>query len=256
MLKMIFTWPKMRRVSVTVPIYLPGWLYRPLRTLRHKLKPTDHTTSSLRHVNLLGDRDIEWSWIASQMPSGPGEALDFGPGGSHLALIAAQRGFNVTAVDLEPVRWPYVHPRLRFIQGDIPKLSLPKEHFDLVINCSTIEHVGLGGRYGVTENRPDGDLEAMARLRDLMKPGGIMLLTIPMGQDAVFAPICRVYGKERLPRLLDGYAVEKEVFRVKDEENRWVPCDRETALNFEASAGSWDPLQNVYALGCFVLRRP
>jgi len=190
------------------------------------------------------------------MPSGPGEALDFGTGGSHLALMAAQRDFNVTAVDLEPVQWPYVHPRLRFIQGDILKLPLPREHFDLVINCSTVEHVGLVGRYGVTENRPDGDLEAMAHLQGLMKPGGVMLLTVPVGQDAVFAPLCRVYGRERLPRLLDGYIVEKEAFWVKDQENCWVQADKETALSFQASAGSWDPLQNVYALGCFVLRKP
>ena len=189
------------------------------------------------------------------MPSGPGEALDFGPGGSHLALIAAQRGFDVTAVDLEPVTWPYVHPGLRFIRGDILKLPLPEEHFDLVINCSTVEHVGLAGRYGVTEGRPDGDLEAMARLGELMKSGGVMLLVVPVGQDAVFAPLHRVYGKQRLPRLLDGYSVEKEAFWVKDWENRWVLRDRETALNFEASvAGS--ALQNVYALGCLVLRKP
>jgi SAM-dependent methyltransferase len=207
-----------------------------------------------RSVNLLGDRDIEWSWIASQMPSGPGETLDFGPGGSHLGLIAAQRGFNVTAVDLEPVYWPYVHLGLRFIQGDILKLPLPKEHFDLVINCSTVEHVGLAGRYGVTEDRPDGDLEAMAWLRDLMKPGGVMLLTIPVGQDAVFAPLTRIYGAQRLPRLLESYEVVKEAFWVKDDKNRWMLCDRDTALNFKASAGSWNPLQNVYALGCFVLR--
>ncbi|HOT90771.1 MAG TPA: DUF268 domain-containing protein [Anaerolineae bacterium] len=189
------------------------------------------------------------------MPSGPGEALDFGPGGSHLALIAAQRGFNVTAIDLGPVHWPYVHPGLRFIRGDLLKLPLPREHFDLVINCSTVEHVGLAGRYGVTEDRPDGDLEAMARLRELMKPGGVMLLTVPVGQDAVFAPLTRIYGRQRLPRLLDGYTVEKQVFWVKDRENRWVQADKETAWNFEASAGSWDPLQNAYALGCFVLRK-
>ncbi len=103
--------------------------------------------------NLSGDRDIEWSWVAAQMPSGPGEALDFGHGGSHLGLIAAQRGFNVTAVDLEPARWFYQHPCLRFIQGDILRLPLPAGHFDLVINCSTVEHVGLVGRYGVIGGR-------------------------------------------------------------------------------------------------------
>jgi SAM-dependent methyltransferase len=209
-----------------------------------------------RTPNLLGDRDIEWSWVASQIPFGPGEALDFGPGGSHLGLIAAQRGFNVTAVDLEHVHWPYLHPQLRLIRGDILRLPLPRDRFDLVINCSTVEHVGLAGRYGVVEGRPDGDLEAMARLQDLMKPGAIMLLTIPAGHDGVFAPLCRVYGKERLPRLLKGFIVEKEEFWVKDEKNRWVPCDREVALSFQASANSWDPLRNVYALGCYVLRKP
>jgi len=190
------------------------------------------------------------------MPSGPGEALDFGPRDSLLGFIAAQRGFKVTAVDIEPVQWHYVHPELQFIHGDILELSLPINHFDLVINCSTVEHVGLAGRYSVTKNTPDGDLEAMACLRKLMKPGGVMLLTIPVGQDAVFAPLCRVYGVRRLPRLLKGYKVEKEAFWVKDSQNRWVLAEKEVALNFKASAGSWNPLKNVYALGCFVLKRP
>ena len=161
----------------------------------------------------------------------------------------------MTAVDLEALQWAYVHPRLTFMQGDILSLPLPKEHFNLVVNCSTVEHVGLAGRYGVVVNRTDGDLEAMQRLRELMKPGGLMVLTIPIGQDAVFAPLCRVYGVRRLPWLLNGYTVDKEVFWVKDSQNRWVMSDKETALNFKASAGTWDPLQNVYALGCFVLRR-
>ena len=251
----------MRHVRITLPVPLPDRLYVALRQLKRRLVAYSKTSGfplQPRQAtrNLLGDRDIEWSWIASQLPSGPGEALDFGPGGSYLALIAAQRGFNLTAVDLEPVDWPYVHPQLRFIQGDILTLPLPIEQFDLIINCSVVEHVGLEGRYGVSEGHRDGDLEAMARLWQLMKPDARMLLTIPVGRDALFAPLCRVYGQQRLPRLLDGYQVEREVYWMKDEQNCWVPCRREEALSFEASAGSWDPLQNVYALGCFVLRRP
>lgn len=206
--------------------------------------------------NLAGDRQIEWSWVSSQMPYGPGKALDFGCGDIYLGLIAAQREFQVTAVDLVPVRWHYLHPEIQFISGDILKLSLPTKHFDLVINCSTVEHCGLAGRYGVTKQIPDGDLEAMAQLRELMKPGGMMLLTIPIGQDAVFLPMCRIYGTERLPRVLEGYVVEKEAFWVKDDQNRWIPAKKETALSFKAVVGSWNPLRNVYALGCFVLRRP
>jgi SAM-dependent methyltransferase len=209
-----------------------------------------------RIPNLLGDRDIEWSWIAAHIPPGLGEALEFGCGFSSLGLIAAERGFRVTAIDLTQPSWPYTHPRLRFLRGDLFKIPLERGRFDLIINCSSVEHVGLVGRYGVIESRPDGDLEAMACLRDLMAPGGVMLLTVPVGRDAVFAPFCRIYGEGRLPRLLQGYMVEREHYWVKDAENRWVLREKEAALRFEASAGSWDPLQNVYALGCFLLRRP
>lgn len=239
---------------MTVPIYLPEGLYRVLRVLKHKLKPPRADTTC--GMNLLGDRDIEWSWIAAHIGSGPGKAIDFGCGpGSSLGLIAACAGFEVTAVDLGSVNWHYVHRNLQFRQGDILKLDFPDQSFDLIINCSTVEHVGLAGRYGVTKNRPDGDLEAMARLRGLLKPeGSVMLLTIPVGQDAVFAPMCIVYGTLRLPRLLESYKVEKEEFWVKDSENRWTQCGRETALDFKAAMGSRDPLKNVCALGCFVLR--
>jgi len=204
--------------------------------------------------NLIGDRDIEWSWVSANIPNGPGEALDFGPGGSFLGLIAALRGFEVTAIDLEPVCWYYVHQKLHFVQGDILKVDLPEKHFDLIINCSTVEHVGLAGRYGMTANKPDGDLEAMARLRGLMKSGGTMLMTIPAGQDAVYSPRHRVYGNERLPRLIEGYRIEKEAFYIKDKQNRWQSAERGVALNFKTEASSWNPLQNIYALACFVLK--
>ena len=225
-------------------VKLAGWVPPPLlnRVVKKSLP------------NLAGDRDIEWSWVSAQMPDGPGEALDFGTGGSHLGLIAAQRGFNVTAVDLGQIQWYYTHPELQFVQGDILKLSLPAKHFSLVINCSTVEHVGLAGRYGVTEDSADGDIQAMAHLTELMVPGGIMLLTIPVGQDAVFAPLSRVYGAKRLPGLLEGYTIEKEAFWVKDNQNRWQLSERGNAINFRASAGSWNPLKNIYALGCFVLK--
>ncbi len=243
----------MRRATITIPVYLPDWLHGALQALR---RTHEAARRARLPVNLLGDRDIEWSWISAHMPPGPGSALDVGPGTSCLALMAAQRGFVVTAVDLQSASWPYVHPRLRFTQGDVLTLAFPSGQFDLVINCSTIEHVGLAGRYGVTHDRPDGDLQAMRRLADTMRPGGIMLLTVPVGRDAVFPPYCRVYGSARLPHLLEGYLVETETFWVKDQQNRWQPSDRQSALSFEAVAASAEPLSTVYALGCFALRKP
>jgi Caenorhabditis protein of unknown function, DUF268 len=199
--------------------------------------------------NLKSDRDIEHSWIAANMPEGPGLALDFGCDLFSLGLLAARKGFNVTAIDLEPVVWYYEHTSLRFLQGDILKLTLPSDHFDLIINCSSIEHVGLAGRYGVTESRPDGDIEAMVILKNLVKPGKIMLLTIPVGRDRLFKPLHRVYGQDRLPKLLKGWEIQKNEFWIKDALNRWIFVEESAALNIE-------PVKHCYGLGLFVLRRP
>ena len=76
-----------------------------------------------------------------------------------------------------------------------------------------------------------------------------MLLTIPVGKDQVFAPQHRVYGQERLPKLLNGWRVMRSKFWGKDRENRWSAWDEHRALNEE-------PSDHYYALGLFVLRRP
>jgi SAM-dependent methyltransferase len=169
--------------------------------------------------------------------------------------MAAQKGFKVTAVDLENVEWPFVHPNLVFQQGDMLLMTFPSEYFDLILNCSSVEHVGLAGRYSVSEANEDGDLKVMNRLRDMLKFSGRMLLTVPIGIDSVFAPLARIYGKKRLPKLLDGYDIEEECYWIKDEHNRWILCDKNHALSFPASAGSWDHTRNIYALGCFSLKR-
>ena len=90
--------------------------------------------------NLSGDRDVEYSWIAANMSQGPGRALDFGCGRSSMALLAAMKDFDVTAIDLGQVQWWYEHPQLRFVQGDLAELPLEPNSFDLIINCSSIEN--------------------------------------------------------------------------------------------------------------------
>jgi SAM-dependent methyltransferase len=197
--------------------------------------------------NLLGDRDVEYTWIQAHIPEGPGLALEFGSGGSPLWLAAVRHGFKVTGIDLQPATWFVEHPAYSFVQSDLFALDLPQASLDLVINCSTVEHVGLN-RYGARVDR-DGDLAAMRRLHELLKPGGTMLLTIPVGQDAVIAPLHRVYGQVRLPLLLDGYESVCEEFWMKDpHSNRWQPCTSDLAYSQVSSP-------HLYALGCFVLSR-
>lgn len=194
--------------------------------------------------DLTGDRWVEWSFCMARMSAGPGRTLDFGADVGLLALAAAQRGHEVVALDRLPPALEYAHPQVRAVQADILDRPLAGETFDQIVNCSSVEHVGLGGRYGSTP-APDGDLEAMAWMRTLLGPGGRMLLTVPVGRDAVCAPLHRVYGRERLPRLLDGYRTVEAQHWVKDGA-RWAQADGDRALDVPGSERS-------YALGLFVL---
>jgi SAM-dependent methyltransferase len=209
-----------------------------------------HASHRLESVDgdLQGDRLVEWSFCLARLADGPGTTLDFGADVAFLSLAAAQRGHSVVALDLLPSALDYKDSRVEFMQADILERPLADRTFDQILNCSSIEHVGLAGRYG-SADAADGDLDAMAILRDLLAPGARMILTIPVGRDLVCAPKHRIYGTNRLPRLLGGFRVEEEQFWVKDKDaGVWRDTDRETALETAGSA-------TFYSLGLFVLAR-
>jgi SAM-dependent methyltransferase len=195
--------------------------------------------------SLQGDRWIEWSFCFARLTAGPGSTLDFGAGIGFLSLAAAQKGHDVIALDRLPSTLDYVDERVTPIEADILDRPLADRRFDQILNCSSVEHVGLAGRYGSSLD-PNGDLLAMAILRDLLAPAGNMILTIPVGRDLVCAPLHRIYGEDRLPRLLEGYVPDEEQYWRK-EAAAWKPTSRSIALETEGS-------NSFYSLGLFVLR--
>ena len=235
-----------------VPVYLPRWLHGPIRTVKRAVIPA---APQIRHVDIGGERNIEWSFLSAEMPSGPGEAFEFGCEQGYMSLLAAQRGFHVVANDLQEQPFTWQHPGVEFVLGDFLKLRLPKNHFDLAINCSSVEHVGVAGRYGIDEDTNDADLDVMRRLSDILKPTGRLIMTAPCGRDAVLRPWCRVYGPQRLPRLFEGFKTLRQSFWIKNDVNRWQACDSNEALSFETRNNPTDPHGCAYALGCFVLQK-
>lgn len=75
--------------------------------------------------------------------------------------------------------------------------------FEAIFSISSYEHDGLG-RYGDPID-PDGDLIAMKNALEMLKPGGILYLAIPVGKDLLRWNSNRVYGAIRLPLLLEGW---------------------------------------------------
>jgi SAM-dependent methyltransferase len=108
--------------------------------------------------------------------------------------------------------------------------------FDLVISISNFEHDGLG-RYGDPVD-PGGDLRAMAEMRALVKPGGILILGVPVARDAVVWNAHRLYGRVRLPLLLRGWSIDAFVgFDGQVRQRARASVNQQLLLTQQAGAG-------------------
>lgn len=80
--------------------------------------------------------------------------------------------------------------------------------FDAAFSISSFEHSGLG-RYGDPID-PEGDFQAMTKMKSVIKKGGIFFLSVPVGEageDTIVWNLHRIYGKLRLPKLLKGWKI-------------------------------------------------
>lgn len=167
------------------------------------------------------ERIVEIPFVLRHLDVPKGSSiLEFGCAESLLALQLANSGYRVTGIDLRP--YPFDHPNLRTIQGDIRSIVIPAESFDVVVTVSTLEHVGLDSYGGnIVE---DGDFEVLELLHRGLRPGGRLLLTVPYGRGSL--PGTRVYDDDRLGKLLENFSVLEEEYYSKQDGRNWILSDQ------------------------------
>lgn len=210
-----------------------------------------HSQGDQMRYTLAGDRKFEYGYANANLPVGKGRVLDVGPTiKAPMSRLAVQRGYtDVVAIGLGDSAVAFEHPNFTFVVADLVTLHM-KRKYNWILNISSIEHFGLAGRYGVTIRNDNADLQGMAKLQTLMWPHSKMLLTIPIGMDSVIKHYHRVYGRERLPQLLDGYHILNEQFWAKTKKDDvYRPVTKQIALNAIPITGP----PNYYALGAFTL---
>jgi SAM-dependent methyltransferase len=150
-----------------------------------------------------------------------GKIADVGAVESLVALSLAMLGYDVTAIDLRP--YPFEHPKLRSVTGPVEDWDERPETFDAIVCLSTIEHVGLGA-YGEDATDDRADIAAMKRMRELLKPGGLLVLTTRFG-TAGEDEFQRTYDRPRLEELLEGWQVEELTILRRDGDTSWSLAD-------------------------------
>ena len=98
--------------------------------------------------------------------------------------IYSQGVKEVTTIEYGAIK--STHPQVKTFTPDQVRANPADfyQKFDAVTIYSSIEHSGLG-RYGDAMN-PWGDRQAVARAWCMTKPGGMIALALPAGEDAIF----------------------------------------------------------------------
>jgi len=95
-----------------------------------------------------------------------------------VAHVAAFRSIEV--VDVRPLQ-ECGHPNIRFLKADLmDQQNAPREIADSVSCLHAIEHFGLG-RY-TDSISPNGHLRGFVNLLRMLKPGGTLYISFPIGQ--------------------------------------------------------------------------
>jgi 2-polyprenyl-3-methyl-5-hydroxy-6-metoxy-1,4-benzoquinol methylase len=147
--------------------------------------------------------------------------LDFGSAESTVSLSLASMGFEVTALDMR--RYPFAHPNLQSVAAAIEGWDAEPASYDAAFCISTVEHVGLGW-YGDPDGADDGDHRALERIGGWLRPGGLLVLTVPYGAPGVDA-VQRRYDRAALDALLHGWdVVERRIVEQVDDVT-WQPVE-------------------------------
>ncbi len=153
--------------------------------------------------------------ILSALPH-DSRVLDVGASESTVAIGLASLGYRVTALDPRP--YPLAHGNLVLHVGAIDSFET-SEPFDGVVMLSSIEHFGLGA-YDLPVD-PDADIKALERAFDLLRPGGVLVLTTPYGYSAT-TEVQRTYTPKQIDAMFERWNVVERTYLRKVSRTEWT----------------------------------
>lgn len=189
--------------------------------------PIEHHESRVDAL-LVNERVVEQPYVFAAVGVAPRRVLDVGGSESTVALSLAALGHEVTVVD--PRGYRLEHPRLTALAAPLEELPEDTEPFDVAIALSAIEHFGLEhyetGAQALHRASDAGraDVAALAHIGRALRPGGTLVLTVPIGGPSVDS-FQRVYDLAGVRELLAGWTVQDLVTVRQADRLTWVRAD-------------------------------
>ncbi|WP_370899795.1 class I SAM-dependent methyltransferase [Chryseobacterium gossypii] len=172
---------------------------------RHILNENFRDKSEL-YIHLMHIATYEY---AKNFASGK-KVLDFGCGSGYGAKILSEKADSVTGTDLSQeavdfAKDKYNSDNLNFITDQ----ELADKKFDMITSFQVIEHV-------------ENDAEYITRLKGLLNPGGLLLISTPDKKNRLFNYIqkpwnifhLKEYTSGSLKKLLENHFTQVEILKI------------------------------------------
>ncbi len=170
------------------------------------------------------ERVVEIPWILSRLH--PGVVLEVGYANAEDAYLAAlvhAGPDRLVGVDLAE----QAIDGIESVTADVRSLPFDAATFDQVLLVSTLEHVGADNTiYGQTaDDDPGARATALTELRRVLKPGGRLLVTVPLGEpgDHGWFRQDDVRGWTRVFTEAGYFVEEQEPYELVDDGWRAAP---------------------------------
>jgi hypothetical protein len=183
----------------------------------------------------LDERIIEYPWLLSQLPEGPGTLLDAGSALNHDFILRhlKLRQKELTIMTLGPEAECFWRQQISYVFGDLRCTIFRDNCFDYIASLSTIEHIGLDNtRFYTTdraraENNPEAYLAAITELRRILKPDGSLFITVPFGRHRV-RDWLQVFDGDHIDRIVTTFrpSIHSETYFRYSEPHGWSLSSR------------------------------
>jgi SAM-dependent methyltransferase len=164
-----------------------------------------------------------------------GTVLDAGSALNHPHVLARlrQRMDELHIVTLSPEEDSFPELGISYLFADLRELAVKDATYDRVTCISTLDHIGMDNlRFGsdtpASEDPQRQAVRVIEELHRVLRPGGDLYLTVPVGRGERFEWV-RSLTLDELDELIEAFGADerRDTFFRHDGARGWIRADRD-----------------------------
>lgn len=214
-----------------------GYSFYKYRKVREVLECGDFDPGNLPpgYGFRLDERVIEYPWLFSRLPEKDGLLLDAGSvlNFDFILSYKSLRSKKIHITTLAPEQDCFWRRGVSYVYEDLRNTCYRDNLFDWIVCLSTVEHMGMDNTLIYTddpakkENSPEGYLLAIKEFKRILKPRGVLYLSVPFGKHRNHGWF-QVFDGEMVGRIISTFSplsVVENYFKYEPE--GWRAATRE-----------------------------